>query len=150
MRDSRGEHCNGYLIQPRRSGADRAARQLARHVRDEHIQRRVRRPVQDRVAAAGRGGVPGHHGPHGDDRRRLAWRHPADAVHRAGFPRRVPGDGPPAQAADAGGSHRLDGQPGAGRADASGLSYRRNRYYDANSGRFTQEDPIGIAGGLNV
>jgi RHS repeat-associated protein len=34
--------------------------------------------------------------------------------------------------------------------DASGLSYRRNRYYDANSGRFTQEDPIGIAGGLNV
>ena len=34
--------------------------------------------------------------------------------------------------------------------DASGLSYRRNRYYDANSGRFTQEDPSGIAGGLNV
>jgi RHS repeat-associated protein len=34
--------------------------------------------------------------------------------------------------------------------DASGQMYRRNRYYDPNSGRFTQEDPIGIAGGLNV
>jgi RHS repeat-associated protein len=34
--------------------------------------------------------------------------------------------------------------------DASGLLYRRNRYYDATSGKFTQEDPIGIAGGLNV
>jgi hypothetical protein len=28
--------------------------------------------------------------------------------------------------------------------------YMRNRYYDPASGRFTQEDPIGIAGGLNV
>ena len=35
-------------------------------------------------------------------------------------------------------------------ADASGLMYRRNRYYDPLSGRFTQPDPIGIAGGLNV
>jgi RHS repeat-associated protein len=34
--------------------------------------------------------------------------------------------------------------------DASGLSYRRNRYYDPSTARFTQEDPIGIAGGLNV
>ena len=34
--------------------------------------------------------------------------------------------------------------------DASGLMYRRNRYYDPQTGRFTQEDPIGIAGGLNV
>jgi RHS repeat-associated protein len=34
--------------------------------------------------------------------------------------------------------------------DASGLYYRRNRYYDAEKGRFTQEDPIGLAGGLNV
>ena len=34
--------------------------------------------------------------------------------------------------------------------DATGLLYRRNRYYDPMSGRFTQEDPIGLAGGLNV
>ncbi|RMG70584.1 MAG: RHS repeat-associated core domain-containing protein, partial [Bacteroidetes bacterium] len=34
--------------------------------------------------------------------------------------------------------------------DASGLLYRRNRYYDPQTGRFTQEDPIGIAGGLNL
>jgi RHS repeat-associated protein len=34
--------------------------------------------------------------------------------------------------------------------DASGQLYRRNRYYDPQSGRFTQEDPIGIAGGLNT
>lgn len=36
------------------------------------------------------------------------------------------------------------------KADGSGLLFRRNRYYDPQSGRFTQEDPIGIAGGLNV
>jgi RHS repeat-associated protein len=35
-------------------------------------------------------------------------------------------------------------------ADATGLSYRRNRYYDPVSGQFTQQDPIGIAGGLNL
>jgi RHS repeat-associated protein len=33
--------------------------------------------------------------------------------------------------------------------DASGLMYRRNRFYDPVSGRFTQEDPIGLAGGVN-
>lgn len=33
---------------------------------------------------------------------------------------------------------------------AGGLLYRRNRYYDSKSGRFTQEDPIGLAGGLNL
>jgi len=42
------------------------------------------------------------------------------------------------------GSVVMDGQ------DASGLSYRRNRYYDTNTGRFTQGDPSGLAGGLNV
>ena len=34
--------------------------------------------------------------------------------------------------------------------DGSGLEYRRNRQYDPASGRFTQEDPIGLAGGLNL
>jgi RHS repeat-associated protein len=34
--------------------------------------------------------------------------------------------------------------------DMSGLMYMRNRYYDPNSGKFTQEDPIGLAGGLNL
>jgi len=32
----------------------------------------------------------------------------------------------------------------------TGMLYRRNRYFDPNSGRFTQEDPIGIAGGVNA
>ncbi|NIM51763.1 MAG: hypothetical protein GTO22_21360, partial [Gemmatimonadales bacterium] len=31
-----------------------------------------------------------------------------------------------------------------------GLMYMRNRYYDPQSGQFTQEDPIGLAGGLNL
>jgi len=39
----------------------------------------------------------------------------------------------------------VDGQFG-----ASGLEYRRNRYYDPQQGRFTQEDPIGLAGGMNL
>jgi RHS repeat-associated protein len=35
--------------------------------------------------------------------------------------------------------------------ESSGLIYLRNRYYDPGSGQFTQQDPIGIAGGgLNV
>jgi RHS repeat-associated protein len=42
------------------------------------------------------------------------------------------------------GSLLLDGQ------DASGNLYRRNRYYDPVAGRFTQEDPIGLAGGMNL
>ena len=34
--------------------------------------------------------------------------------------------------------------------DGTGQLYRRNRYYDPATGRFTQEDPIGLAGGLNL
>jgi RHS repeat-associated protein len=37
-----------------------------------------------------------------------------------------------------------------GSTDENGLLYRRNRYYNPESGQFTQPDPIGIAGGLNV
>lgn len=35
-------------------------------------------------------------------------------------------------------------------ADESRLDYRRNRYYDPGTGEFTQIDPIGVAGGLNL
>ena len=34
--------------------------------------------------------------------------------------------------------------------DGSGMLYRRNRYVDPATGRFTQEDPIGLAGGMNL
>ena len=35
-----------------------------------------------------------------------------------------------------------------GMQDASGLLYKRNRYYNPQTGQFTQPDPIGLAGGL--
>jgi RHS repeat-associated protein len=34
--------------------------------------------------------------------------------------------------------------------DGTGTLFRRNRYLDPVTGRFTQEDPIGLAGGLNL
>jgi RHS repeat-associated protein len=37
-----------------------------------------------------------------------------------------------------------------GKRDDTGTMYRRARYYDPQTGRFTQEDPIGLAGGLNL
>jgi RHS repeat-associated protein len=37
-----------------------------------------------------------------------------------------------------------------GKQDATGTLYRRARYYDPQTGRFTQEDPIGLAGGVNL
>jgi RHS repeat-associated protein len=37
-----------------------------------------------------------------------------------------------------------------GKEDANGMFYRRNRYYNPHTGTFTQEDPIGLAGGLNL
>jgi RHS repeat-associated protein len=36
------------------------------------------------------------------------------------------------------------------KTDASGFMYMRNRYYNPQTGTFTQPDPIGLAGGLNV
>jgi RHS repeat-associated protein len=36
------------------------------------------------------------------------------------------------------------------KGDAAGTHYRRNRLYDPATGRFTQEDPIGLAGGVNL
>jgi RHS repeat-associated protein len=72
---------------------------------------------------------------------RIAW--PAgQAVYQRPLPMEAGGMGsvPIAWA----GTLLTDGQ------DGTGQLYRRNRYYDSDAGRFTQEDPIGLAGGMNL
>jgi RHS repeat-associated protein len=46
--------------------------------------------------------------------------------------------------------HYWMGSLAVGMRDASGQMYMRNRYYDPQTGQFTQPDPIGLAGGMNV
>jgi len=46
-------------------------------------------------------------------------------------------------------SHGFDNTRGAS-DNAPQLSYYRNRYYDQQTGRFINEDPIGVAGGVNL
>jgi RHS repeat-associated protein len=53
------------------------------------------------------------------------------------------------QAGSIGSSETFDNSRGES-PKAPQLSFYRNRYYDQQTGRFTQEDPIGIAGGVNL
>jgi RHS repeat-associated protein len=46
--------------------------------------------------------------------------------------------------------HYWLGSLAVGMRDTSGQMYMRNRYYDPQTGQFTQTDPIGLAGGMNV
>ncbi len=55
-----------------------------------------------------------------------------------------------AEAPATGYEHYWFGSLAVGMRDASGQMYMRNRYYDPQTGQFTQTDPIGLAGGLNA
>jgi len=47
-------------------------------------------------------------------------------------------------------THTWQGTVLVDKPDATGTYYRRNRSYDPNTARFTQEDPLGLGGGLSV
>ena len=51
-----------------------------------------------------------------------------------------------------GGAIPTNSQPGftGAQSDASGLVFMRNRFYDPNTATFTQPDPIGVLGGINL
>lgn len=53
---------------------------------------------------------------------------------------------------DGGGAPRYTfvGSLATGGVQTTGQMYRRNRFYDPQTGQFTQPDPIGLAGGLNL
>ena len=47
-------------------------------------------------------------------------------------------------------THTWQGTVLVDKPDATSTYYRRNRSYDPNTARFTQEDPLGLGDGLNV
>lgn len=57
---------------------------------------------------------------------------------------------PPGSSGNGGATPQWIGTVLADGAGSTGLLYRRNRFYDPGTGQFTQQDPIGLAGGLNV
>jgi len=57
---------------------------------------------------------------------------------------------PPAGSGSGGSTPQWIGTVLAGGVGSTGMAYRRNRLYDSMTGQFTQEDPIGLAGGLNL
>jgi RHS repeat-associated protein len=137
--------------------ADRAARELEERVRDDHLRRRLRHALQDRLAADQRGGHhrDGHEdGETGGTIGNTLPEEGNDTTQVRCIERDFPG-------AYMGVSRLLKRQTVYGpiswmgslvqdAQDASGLMYRRNRYYDPQTGKFTQEDPAGLAGGINA